>query len=60
MNVGETRKIKNFTEHYKDDTDVKRKKREAEHLPPASAEVKKMWIYISTPQFAYMAYCLIS
>jgi hypothetical protein len=23
--------------------------REAEHLPPALAEVKKMWIYTSTP-----------
>jgi hypothetical protein len=28
---------------------VKRPGREANHLPPASAEVKKMWIYRSTP-----------
>jgi hypothetical protein len=28
---------------------VKRPGREVDHLPPASAEVKKMWIYTSTP-----------
>jgi hypothetical protein len=28
---------------------VKRQGREADHSPPASAEVKKMWIYTSTP-----------
>jgi hypothetical protein len=28
---------------------VKRPGREADHSPPASAEVKKMWIYIYTP-----------
>jgi hypothetical protein len=28
---------------------VKRPGREADHSPPASAEVKKMWIYTSTP-----------
>jgi hypothetical protein len=28
---------------------------EANHLPPASAEVKKMWIYTSTPPYAFMA-----
>jgi hypothetical protein len=28
--------------------------------PPASAEVKKMWIYTSTPPYASMAQCLIS
>jgi hypothetical protein len=28
---------------------VKRPGREAEHSPPTSAEVKKMWIYTSTP-----------
>jgi hypothetical protein len=33
---------------------------EADHSPPASAEVKKMWIYTSTPPYAFMAYCLIS
>jgi hypothetical protein len=28
---------------------------EADHSPPASAEVKKMWIYTSTPPYAFMA-----
>jgi hypothetical protein len=39
---------------------VKRQGREADHSPPASTEVKKMWIYTSTPPYAFMAYCLIS
>jgi hypothetical protein len=34
---------------------VKRKGREADHSPPASAEVKKMWIYTSTPPYVFMA-----
>jgi hypothetical protein len=34
---------------------VKRQGREAHHSPPASAEVKKMWIYTSTPPYAFMA-----
>jgi hypothetical protein len=38
---------------------VKRPGREADHWPPASAEVKKMWIYTSTPPYAFMAQCLI-
>jgi hypothetical protein len=29
--------------------------REANHSPPANAEVKKMWIYITTPSYAFMA-----
>jgi hypothetical protein len=33
---------------------------EADHSPPASAEVNKMWIYTSTPPYAFMASCLIS
>jgi hypothetical protein len=33
--------------------------READHSPPSSAEVKKAWIYISTPQYAFMAWCLV-
>jgi hypothetical protein len=28
---------------------------EADHSPPTSAEVKKMWIYTSTPPYAVMA-----
>jgi hypothetical protein len=34
---------------------VKRQGREADHSPPASAEVKKMWIYRSTPPYAFKA-----
>jgi hypothetical protein len=34
---------------------VKQQGREADHLPPASAEAKKMWIYTSTPPYAFMA-----
>jgi hypothetical protein len=34
---------------------VKRPGREADHSPPASAEVKKMWIYTSTPPYVFMA-----
>jgi hypothetical protein len=33
---------------------VKRQGREADHSPPASAEVKKMWIYTATPTYAVM------
>jgi hypothetical protein len=29
--------------------------READHLPPTSAEIQNMWIYISTPPYAFMA-----
>jgi hypothetical protein len=29
--------------------------REAHHSLPASAEVKKTWVYISTPQYVFMA-----
>jgi hypothetical protein len=38
---------------------VKQPEREADHSPPAVAEVKKMWIYTSTPPYAFMAWCLI-
>jgi hypothetical protein len=34
---------------------VKRQGREADHSPPASAEVKKIWIYTSIPPYAFMA-----
>jgi hypothetical protein len=34
---------------------VKRQGREADHSPLTSAEVKKMWIYTSTPQYVFMA-----
>jgi hypothetical protein len=39
---------------------VKRQGREADHSPPASTEVKKMWIYTPIPPYAFMAQCLIS
>jgi hypothetical protein len=35
--------------------EVKQPGREANHSPTASAEVKKMWIYTSTPLYAFMA-----
>jgi hypothetical protein len=34
---------------------VKRPEREADHSPPISAEVNKMWMYTSTPPHALMA-----
>jgi hypothetical protein len=33
---------------------LKWKGREADHSPPTSAEVNKMWIYTSTPPYAFM------
>jgi hypothetical protein len=34
---------------------VKRQGREADHSPPVSAEVKKMWLYTSTRPYKFMA-----
>jgi hypothetical protein len=34
---------------------LKRTRREADHSPPASVEVKEMWIYTSTPPYVFMA-----
>jgi hypothetical protein len=34
---------------------VKRQGSEADHSPPTSAEVKKKWIYTSTPLHVFMA-----
>jgi hypothetical protein len=34
---------------------VKRAGREVNHSPPTIAEIKKMWIYTSTPPYAFMA-----
>jgi hypothetical protein len=39
---------------------VERPGGEAVHSPPARAEVKKMWIYTSTPPYAFMAQCSTS
>jgi hypothetical protein len=33
---------------------VKRQRREADHSPQTSAEVKKIWIYTSTLPYAFM------
>jgi hypothetical protein len=35
--------------------EVKRQKREADHSPLTSAEVKRTWIYTSTPPYVFMA-----
>jgi hypothetical protein len=32
---------------------------EADHSPPSSAEVKNAWSYASTPQYVFMAWCLV-
>jgi hypothetical protein len=34
--------------------EVKRPGREADHSPPTGAEVKNMWIYISSPPYVFM------
>jgi hypothetical protein len=34
--------------------EVKRPGREADHSPPTSAEVKKMWSYTSTPPYTFI------
>jgi hypothetical protein len=39
---------------------VKRPGLEADHSPPASAEVKKMWIYTSISPYAFIVQCIIS
>jgi hypothetical protein len=39
---------------------IKAAGREADHSPPTSAEDKKMWIFTSTPPYAFMTSCLIS
>jgi hypothetical protein len=39
---------------------LRRPGREVNHSPPCSTEVKKIWIYISTPPYVFMTWCLIS
>jgi hypothetical protein len=34
--------------------EIKRPGREADHSPPASAEVKRIWIYTSTPPYGFV------
>jgi hypothetical protein len=38
---------------------VKRLEREADHSPPSSAEVKKAWSSIPTPQYVFMVWCFV-
>jgi hypothetical protein len=38
---------------------VKRPGSEADYSPPFSAEVKDVWSYTSTPQYVFMAWCLV-
>jgi hypothetical protein len=38
---------------------VKRPDREADHSPPSSAESRNVWSYTSTPQYIFMAWCLV-
>jgi hypothetical protein len=38
---------------------VKRPGCEADHSLPSSAEVKNAWSYTSTPQYVFMAWCLV-
>jgi hypothetical protein len=38
---------------------VKQPGRETDHSSPASTQVKKTWVYTSTPPYVFKAYCLI-
>jgi hypothetical protein len=38
---------------------IKRPGREADYSPPSSAEVKNEWSYTSTPQYVFVAWCLV-
>jgi hypothetical protein len=38
---------------------VRRPGREADHSPPSSAKLKNAWSYTSTPQYAFMEWCLV-
>jgi hypothetical protein len=38
---------------------VNRQRRETDHPPPSSAEVKNMWSYISIPPYVFILWCLI-
>jgi hypothetical protein len=35
-------------------------RREVDHSPPTSAQVKKTWTYTSTPPYVFMVWCLVS
>jgi hypothetical protein len=38
---------------------VKRPGPEADHSPPSNAEIKNAWSYTFTPQYVFMAWCLV-
>jgi hypothetical protein len=38
---------------------IKRPGREGDRLRPSSAELKNVWSYISTPQYVFIAWCLV-
>jgi hypothetical protein len=38
---------------------IKQPGQEANHSPPSSAEVKNAWSYTSTPQYVFIAWCLV-
>jgi hypothetical protein len=38
---------------------LKSSRREADHSPPSSAEVKNAWSYISTPQYVFIVWFLV-
>jgi hypothetical protein len=38
---------------------IKRPGREADHSPPSSAEIKHAWRYTSSPEYVFMACCLV-
>jgi hypothetical protein len=38
-----------------DTAGVKRPRREADHSPPTSVEIKKTWVYTSTPPYVFIA-----
>jgi len=40
-------------------TGVKRPRREADHSPPSSAEVKNVWSISPLPQYVFMAWCFV-
>jgi hypothetical protein len=44
----------NGNEYQKIFLEAKRQEREADHSPPTSAEIKRTWIYTSTPPYAFM------
>jgi hypothetical protein len=38
---------------------IKQPGHEANHSPPSSAEVENAWSHTSTPQYVFMAWCLV-